>query len=641
MHDPPYIRRLLIVFVFTTMGWCTAQAQPIVQFNPARASIGGSVDGNWRNSSGFIGRPFNQNNFRQWVVIPFNGVLMNPGIASYSFSLKPNFTQQNSTDLPGALKTRNIGYAADASLLSKMPISFNLHWSRDSGLQRGGFGTQGEFETEVFNPSIHLNTMLLPVRVALIRRQSRNLTQVGPGLVPVEHSDGVRTFLVEARNSKLNAGYDRSEFDDRLRDNDYTSENTYLDHRYRWGKRSELASRFNRTERAGTLPYMRQSWGESLRLQHTVDTYTEWDYNRFKNEGLGGSTKGHSWAGGFSSRIDWVEFGGRVSKSVSTFDTGRLNAFSGGPWVAFDRSLGRGVRLSAGGSLNYLKRELENESDTFIGVVNESYSVDETNIVVLNPLNVDPSSIIIQNSEQTLFFAEGLDYELVTIGRSIEIHVLPGSRITDDDVLLISYQYQPNFDAVNEGFTSSFDVGLRFAGFTLRHAQSRRATSISGDGTLPVSGDFDQQSTTLTTFQETPVGHLDVDLSNRTRRSESQRYTTNEARATLNLPPWRSFRIHVNTLARSVDEGGEKVRLYAVGGALSRTFGRNVRLHAGANYQHWEQIERLTERTFNASASVDYQVGLVGVKLRYDFDQRNTIFRSTGHRISLYVLRRF
>ena len=631
-----------ILFAFALTGFSAVRAQPLLQFNPGRASLGGTVDGSWRSSSGFIGRPFNQNNFRQWVVIPFHGALVNPGLANYSFSIKPNFTQQSSTDLPEALKSRNLGYAADASFLSSQILTFRLHWSRDNGLQRGGFGTQGEFDTDVFNPSVHLNTPILPIHASYTRRSSRNLTQVGPGLIPIEHSDAVRTFLIEARNSKLTAGYERSEFDDRLRDNDYSSKNTYLDHRFRWGKRSQLASRFNRTERSGTLPYMRQSWSEELRLQHTTSTFTEMEFSRYKSEGFGGASEGHTWGAGMTSRIGSnVDYGARISKNVSTFDNGRLDAFSGGPWVSWSASLNQDVRLSAGGSLSYLNRHLENEGDSFIRVINESYSVDETRIVTLQPLNVDPTNIIIQNSGETFFYEEGLDYELVSIGSSVEIHILPGSRITDGDVLLVSYQYRPDFDATDEGFFSNFDVGLRVAGVNLRHAQSHRATSVSGDGFIPTSGDYDQYSTTLSTFRETPLGHLDVQLSNRRRRSETQRYTTNEARLSLGLPPWKSFRIHLNTLARGVDEGGDKVRLYSAGMALSKTLIKDMRLHAGVNYQHWEQVERFTERSLNANASIDYQVGLVGLKLRYEYDQRITNFNAVGHRVSLYVLRRF
>ncbi len=623
----------------------SAQVQPVIRFMPERASLGGTADGSWRNSSGFIGRPFNQNNFRQWVVLPFGGSVINNRIASYSFSLKPNFTQQNSTDLPDVLKSRNLGYAADVSMLSAMPVSFNLHWSRDTGLQRGGFGTQGEFETDVFNPSLHLNTMYLPVKVAYIRRSSRNLTQVGPGLIPIEHSDAVKTFQVEARNSKLTAGYERTDFDDRLRDNDYESQNLYFNHQYRWGKRSELNSKYTRTERKGTFPYMRESWGESVRLQHTQGTYTNLAYSQYKNEGLGGGSDGHSWGGGITSRVgEWMDYGARVSNSVSSFDDGSLKALSAGPWVGVSRKLGEKVRVTGNASVSYLNRRLVNDNPdagNFIRVINESYTIDDTRIVTIEPFNVNPQSIVVQNGSQTLFLEEGLDFEIVQLGQRVELHVLPGSRIEPGDVVLVSYQYIPEFDATDNGLISSFSAGLNVAGFNLRHAQSRRATSQSGEGFLPATGDFNQRSTSLSTYRKTPVGYLDVDLSNRVRDSEAITYTTNEARVSLSLPPWKTLRVHINTVVNIIEEGGNKVKLYAAGTTLSKNIEPDIRINAGANYQSWEQVQQLKERSFNAYASVDYQIGLVGLKLRYAYDRRNTTFVSTGHRVSLYLLRRF
>lgn len=640
-------RRHIALLLILLPGPCllnvvVAQVQPVIRFVPERASLGGSVDGSWRNSSGFISRPFNQNNYRQWVVLPFAGAFINNRIARYSFSLKPGFTQQNSTDLPDALKTRNLGYAADVSLLAAMPVSFNLHWSRDTGLQRGGFGTQGEFETSVFNPSLHLNASYLPIRVAYTRRMNQNLTQVGPGLIPIEHADAIKTFLVEARNSKLTAGYERTDFDDRIRTNDYASENIYLNHWYRWGKRSALNSRFSKTERTGTLPYMRQSWNESVRLQHSRVTYTELDYSQYKNEGLGGGSKGHSWGGGITSGIgEDLDFGGRVSNSWSTFDAGRLKAFSAGPWLGISRKLGDRVHVTGNGSVSYLNRRLENDSESAIRVINEAYTIDDTRIVVLAPLSIEPASILVQNGAQTLFLEEGLDFEVVTVGQSIELHVLPGARVESGDVVLVSYQYRPLFDAEDDGFISSFSAGINVAGIQVRHSRSHRATSQSGQGFLPASGDYNQRSTTLRTYRKTPLGYLDVDLSNRMRDSEAITYTTNEARVSLALPPWKSLRVHVNTVARMVDEGGNRVKLFAVGTTLSQTLKPDIRLNAGANYQNWEQVQQLMEQSFNAYASVDYQIGLVGVKLRYAYDRRNTTFISTGHRISLYVLRRF
>ncbi len=619
-----------------------ASAQPLVEFVSSRASLGGVIDSNWRNSSGFLSRPYNQSNFRQWAVIPFQGSLLDAGFFNYSFTLKPNFAQQNATDLPESIRSRNLGYMADAVLLSAKPVSLNIHWSRDTGLQSGGFGTQGENSTEVFNPGLFINTAYLPIHISFNKRISKSLIQVGPGLIPIERSDGLRAFKVEARNSKLTAGFENTRFEDFLRENDYSSRNYYLDHHYRWGKKSELSSSYNFVERSGTLPYKRWNWRESVRLQHTMRTYTHITFSRFSSEGLGGQTRGGVFNVSINSALgSTIDYGVNASNSSSSFASGKLQAFSVGPSIGYSKKISDNLGLSLNGSGQYVKRRLENGSSVIVQIINESIQVDNTRIVALEEPNISAQSILVQNAEQTLFLVEGLDYEVISVGQLVEIHILPGSRIVEGDRILVSYQYRPQFDATDEGVSGAFSAGLRVAGINIRHAQSLRSTNVMGEKLRPVSADFNQQTTTISTFRKTPIGYLDVRLINRSRKSETLRYTTNEASTSLNLPAWRVLRSHFTALFRTVDEGDDIVRLYSAGIALSVNLESKVRIHAGINYQNWEQVKKLTEQTYSINASFDYQIGLVGLKLRYDYDRRSMKFRSVGHRISMNILRRF
>ena len=87
------------------------------------------------------------------------------------------------------------------------------------------------------------------------------------------------------------------------------------------------------------------------------------------------------------------------------------------------------------------------------------------------------------------------------------------------------------------GYNSSIDLTLRARGWVARHHRSRRATGLSGEGSLPISGDFDQQISSLSTTRRTRLGQLRLDLNHRNRRSQTISYETIEARGNLRPTP--------------------------------------------------------------------------------------------------------
>ncbi|MEZ4703465.1 MAG: hypothetical protein R2834_24255 [Rhodothermales bacterium] len=620
--------------------WVAAPAAgQVFRLIPQQTRLGSSYDGNWRTNTGLIDRSFAQNNFRQWVVLPFDGSIGRRDLFRYRFEIQPTLTQQRSTDLPDPLQTRHLAYAADATLLASSPVSLQTHYSRTTGLRQGGFGTQGEFASTRFSPTLHLQNRLLPITLSYADQTNRNVTQVGPTLTPIEQWDATRTFRAAASNRKIDIAYEQMTFDDRVYESDFASRSFHLNHTLRWGKRSELISRYQTTERTGTLPYARRSWSENVRLQHAANTYTRLGMNRYHAEGLGGMSDGaaYTWAM-FSDIRPWLGIGGDASRSMNAFDGGKQTVTSAGPQVRFGVHLPLGLYFSGGGSIGILRRDLDDAGSRTVAVLRESYRVDQTGLVLLEQVDVDLTSIVIQSGDETLVFVEGLDYRLLDVGNLVQIEVLAGSRVRAGDAILVSYRYRPEIAAVERGSVGSLDLGLRVDGLSLQHSRSRRATSM-GEGLI--TGDFQQHNTAFRMQRRVPIGQLRLTLTHRKRESVNIDYTASEANLSLGLPPWKTTTLSIDATARAVSESADRLSLYAVNGIVTWDLLANLRLRTSAGFQYWEQRLTDAQRIVSLTAALDYAIGQTQVRANYAYDRRNMLYLTSGNRLSLYLLRRF
>lgn len=617
-------------------------AQPVIRIATEQGRLGSSYDGNWRNSRQVLGTSYAQNSFRQWLVIPVTGSLISTDVLNYTFKLLPSFTQQLATDLPDPLRTRNLGYQAYGSLLSGKPVSMHVNWARTNGLRRGGFGTQGEFDAYVFNPTITYTNIYLPLSLAYSNRINRNALQVGPGLIPIEQADQTRNIHFTARNRKLDITYDWLRFDDRLRENDFSSRSFQLYHWLRWGKGSELNSTYQQSERAGSLPYTRRTWSEKVKLQHTEHTESQFNMNRYFAESPGGETSGITYGGGFSSQfLPWLGAGADASTSQNRFDDTKQSFTSFGPWANFSTRLPLDAQLSGRGALGFIRRDLGETRGGFIQVLREAYSIDNTGLLTLNQLRIETQTLLVQNNDETLIYIENLDYQIIQVGDLTQIDILPGSRIQNDETILINYRYQPVFEAEENGYNNSIDFTLRVRGWVARHHRSRRATGLSGEGSLPISGDFDQQISSLSTTRRTRLGQLRLDLSHRNRRSQTISYETIEARATFDLPPVNTFQFYFDVTGRQVSEGEEELVLYALQATSIWSGIERLRIRATSSFQQWTQRFGNDQQTISFSVSSDYRIGRTDVRARYEYDRRKSPFLTHGNIVSLYLLRRF
>ncbi|MDH3734739.1 MAG: hypothetical protein OEU54_14525, partial [Gemmatimonadota bacterium] len=580
----------------------------------------------------------------EWFVVPFSGMILDSRILTYSFEARPRFSQNHATDLPQGVNVRDLGIAAAASLFSGLPVSLDVVYNRTSGVTRGGFGTEADFGNSALFSVLSFKNVYLPMNVSYSARSSRNAFFAGGAetTTPVVRSDAIRTFRISATNSKLNVVASWSDQTDRIGDNDFSLREMDFNHRFGWGKGSMLQSRVGWSNRRGNSPYDRHRWDERLRIRHTRSTASTWTFGRFRTKASEGPVTGTSLGWQMDSRaLSWLTVGANLARSTTETDEGGRGVFSFGPSVAVRTSLPAGIRFNGNAAVAVVRRSADGTLNGLLEVVNEVQVVDETFLVILDRLFSDPASIVVRSEDQSIVYALGIDYSVVVVGSVTQLRILPGSRIQENDRILVSYSFAPQEQIEERGVRTAAGVGLAFRGLSVRHSRSWRDTDLTGDFELPVSGDF-QEETTIVAFRGgTPLGQLRATLSRRRRDGVSLSYATDEASVVLGVPAGKRLQLFLDANARRVEDESDEIRVLAVGASGTLALG-TLSLDGGVRLQDWHQRMGQDEIDLQFRGGARWHVGRFDARARAHWDRRQMPGMSTiGLRVYLDLTRRF
>ena len=583
-----------------------------------------------------------QSNLEEWFVFPFAGSILHPGILSYDFEVRPTLRQAGSSELPSGLNSRSIGFSSNVTLLGAKPVRLDLNLDRFSGRSSGGFGSRSEFEFTGLGAGITWSNRLLPITARIDTRTGTSLTEVGRDLLPIERSDRSQRGQITIRNRKLDAAAEWTSVDDRLRSTDLESRNLRVNHRLRWGKGSELLTKWRRTDRSGTLSRMRSTWSEQIRVQHSTSSRTTLSYTRSVSDGTGAGASNRTLGWTFSARpLPGVSLGGRASGNKSDFEGGQQRNLGWGPQASMRIGLPLRMRLTGGAFIGYVLRDIEGSTGGLVPVLNEEHEIGPTRAIRLDQSRVDPVSIEVRSSDETILYESLLDYDVIPLGGLTEIQIPAGSRIFIGDKIVVSYRFRIAIDTREEGVVSRFNIGLSRGGLSIRHARSERATDFSGSGT-PVSGDFSQNSTSITANVRVPFGRLRASVIDRRRRSAHLDYDFREGSASFLFPVWHG-------LQSSVDAGGSRARdqngstsRFSLGLTTRWAVQPELQLDGSLSALRWQQENGPGQRIYVAAGGLTWRVGRLEARARYHYSNRNGAASPfTGSRLIVDITRRF
>jgi hypothetical protein len=222
--------------------------------------------------------------------------------------------------------------------------------------------------------------------------------------------------------------------------------------------RSSLNSTLNFTQQSGTIENQQFRWDERLRLQHSDDFSTRYQYTLSKYDYPGSDRTSNRFLTGFTHKLyDSLTTNGNAGVEKSDFSGGGDVLFSFADLLFDYRKKVPYGNLSA--SLGFATSRTESDSTTTnTPISNRPFTFTDPAPIVINGNNVqvgaitDPSGLVL--------YRPGVDYTVQKFSDRVQIDRVVGGLIPNGQTVLVDYALGPLPASTTE--TNSFSSSLRY-----------------------------------------------------------------------------------------------------------------------------------------------------------------------------------
>ena len=468
-------RAVLAVCVALVGGVPDALAGEWLNFYPAAGELSLGFDGRWNESGS--GNSSWRTKYEERLRLQLGGYGLDPRIFTFNADLEPALSQERSDSQTGVAETNNtdstfLNYRTRFSLLHGMqasPISLSADFSANTGETDGSLGNRSDFTTESRGAS--LQWKFRPFRSSIDYRE-RSLEEIfipGFGQPPTERNEFQRTLTYRGRSRGMELLLEGIEFDDELKpDQSYEARKGRLNNNFNWGKRSSLQSMLEYTDRVGFQAEEKTTVNELLRLQHTQNLSTAYNYTynsshrTIDTENQGGNFELRHQL--YDNLVTSLKIGATNTESSDLFREKTRDAnldFTYNkqirPDIRVTANLGGGYRTTdrTGGLFDYT----------------ESAVVPASGIITLVQRYIVWSTIVV-TAPGCSPCQQGLHYNVVDAGGDFtQINVPLGSPININDPIAVDYIFEP---PTVEYYGIPYRVGIRleYGDFAFYHRTS-------------------------------------------------------------------------------------------------------------------------------------------------------------------------
>ncbi len=614
-------------------------AEALVRLRRSGGELGGSVES--ISSGDASGSRTEPPRSQFWLRVPFEGALLSPRLLSWSGSLRPSF-QRGPAGGGGTVKVSETGYEMSARMFTGSPFTLAGVAARTRGQSRRDGASLSDFRSDVASGNAVLRLRGLAVQGELSDRRSLQSWVLAPLALPLEQDIRVRTWRLEASNSKLQAWRQRDVRTGPGPGTEYRTWSSGATHALRWGHGSELSSAFTRDEQARPAVTGQWDWNERVRLRHSRRVESSWTREERHSWNASGESRALGWSSRVSHQVgDGLRWGASYQERRATASGEHSVTRSGGPEVSASRLFPGRVRTDVSLGYDLERRSLTGERQGPVDVLDERALFDASGSVLLLRAGVRAASLRIESPDHTLQFLENADYRVIDSGSTFQILTLPGGRLRSGDAVLLSYTYDPASSGSADAHSLRLNAVVGWRSFTARHSRRRRDADGNGIAVTARTSAYDEDETSLDWDRTSRYGRarLTGALTHRTLDQVRQRVT--DLRGDLAGPPTRFGQPSLS--AGWSRRTGESAPLDLDDFAAGLTAMPLPNLMTVARFEvrrsrfDSHPLERTTGFTFDA----DYRFGAIESQLRYGFAARRDGVDRDGQRVSLRVTRRF
>jgi len=205
-----------------------------------------------------------------------------------------------------------------------------------------------------------------------------------------------------------------------------------------------LNSRVWITKDGGDFDSTAAALNENLRLIHSRALSSTYDYSFNYQEALGNTQLTHSAGAGLSHQFyESLTTSATANGSLLDSDAARLMRVGGGLASTYTKKIpsGRfGLRLAP-----FFSYQDENVEGGILTILDERHETVIGELIVLDQFLVRPDTIVVSDPVTLFVFAEGIDYEVVSLGVQTALLVIPGGDLDPEvfpSVPVISVRYE-------------------------------------------------------------------------------------------------------------------------------------------------------------------------------------------------------
>ena len=485
--DVNWQRTTLILFLFSALTIHTAaRAEQWFLSEPLLWDARFMFDGRWRDTEISQGDIQGSEDLRYREQFSFKKRIhiLDPKIATFTFDIRPTFTQSDHTNTDNTSSESDgttWNYAANSSFLhgAKTPISLTAGIDRTTGITNGALGARTDFDMKNQQITLNLKNIYFPSSISYTKREQDLVQESGFAATPLHTNDNVKRLSYHGRSSKMNLDIEHLEYNDFIYDRHYSYDREQLNHTLAWGKKSSLRSRLEHAEQKDFGAYQNTTVAENLRLQHTQQLFSSYQYTYRKIERTINTTShntsvdvNHQLYTNLTTQLGYQQnvsqyTNGTSGKTTTTGPRYSLNYTKNLPMEKSNISLGiNGSRLNteqAGGT-------------RLIDVINHISTFD-TDRIILNQQYIDIPTIEVINSTTGAIYIEGTDYSIsqAPSGYTEIYRIDSGSISLDEEVTINFSHWAPSNTSNHNGYTFRFNID----NFQIYYNQSQNTQSLN------------------------------------------------------------------------------------------------------------------------------------------------------------------
>lgn len=580
-----------------------------------------------------------------------DGYVLDPGIATFSVDTAVIFEQGWSSgyDSDGDTSGLFADYNLRASVLhgSTIPVNANGGATRNSGSLDNTLGSRTEFLNETRDFTVNYRNAYLPSSIGYSERHTDQEFLSGLASTLSETADTLRTVRYNGRSRKMNLTLDHNWFNDRAptTNNDYNELNGVASHNFRWGKGSNLNSRWSYRNRAGFRKRRNLEIRESGKIRHSSKVESFFDYS-FLDEDAdidtvtneGSVRVVHRLYNNLTTDLD-------LSGSLEDTDFSETQEYDAKLDFEYRKKVVWDGLLTAslGSGYGITDRvSIEGALQTF----DESHTVGASLIVTLTHRYIDSATIIVTNQAGNIVYTAGTDYNVVSAAENrTELEILAAGGISNGDTILVDYSFQTLPTLKYSRIPYNFRVGLDFGWVSaFQSFRGKKESLISGPDDSSLNDQFEMMTGTELRWKRQPV-ETTFSAKRRYWKSGSSSTESISLNQSLNYTMSREATVYASAIQDFTTSSTRDYQTFSIDAWLNWRPMRGLTVKPGLrawSRQSESETGDTSEAFIRGDVSVNWRVRQIVLSFLYSHDHRTgTVITSDEDRIRFTVTRRF